>query len=245
MIRGMRASCMSRASRPSRIARDLPRPRHRGYTSRPAVRETLPQNNGAKLRKPSRSNRRITARKACLLTVRYQANGDWRPATAMDLSPYGCRLRVGEDVPAASTSRSSSRPRSRTARDTARSRCRAPRSGRGSRACPTRSASTSRTRPTPWEASSPSCPDPRECLVRRPPSCSAAPPTASPRASAQGARRGGAASCSEPGKGTGEVGGQRALHRHPLARQRVREGEPVGVEHGAACEGPGRRAGRP
>jgi len=47
---------------------------------------------------PSRSNRRITARKACLLTVRYRANGDWRPATAMDLSPYGCRLRVGEDV---------------------------------------------------------------------------------------------------------------------------------------------------
>lgn len=45
------------------------------------------------------SNRRITARKACLLTVRYKANGDWRPATAMDLSPYGCRLRVGEDVP--------------------------------------------------------------------------------------------------------------------------------------------------
>jgi hypothetical protein len=48
---------------------------------------------------PSRNNRRITARKACLLTVRYRANGEWRPATAMDLSPYGCRLRVGEDVP--------------------------------------------------------------------------------------------------------------------------------------------------
>ena len=47
----------------------------------------------------SRNNRRITARKACLLTVRYRANGDWRPATAMDISPYGCRLRVGEDVP--------------------------------------------------------------------------------------------------------------------------------------------------
>jgi hypothetical protein len=47
---------------------------------------------------PSRNNRRITARKACLLTVRYRANGDWRPATAMDLSPYGCRLRVGEDI---------------------------------------------------------------------------------------------------------------------------------------------------
>src|SRR5512139_2199812 len=48
---------------------------------------------------PSRNNRRITARRACLLTVRYRANGEWRPATAMDLSPYGCRLRVGEDVP--------------------------------------------------------------------------------------------------------------------------------------------------
>lgn len=47
----------------------------------------------------TRSNRRITARKACLLTVRYKADGAWRPATAMDLSPYGCRLRVGEDVP--------------------------------------------------------------------------------------------------------------------------------------------------
>ena len=47
---------------------------------------------------PSRNNRRITARRACLLTVRYRANGDWRPATAMDLSPYGCRLRVGEDI---------------------------------------------------------------------------------------------------------------------------------------------------
>ena len=47
----------------------------------------------------SRSNRRITARKACLLTVRYKANGEWRPATAMDISPYGCRLRVGVDVP--------------------------------------------------------------------------------------------------------------------------------------------------
>lgn len=47
---------------------------------------------------PSRSNRRISARKACLLTVRYRGGGEWRPATAMDLSPYGCRLRVGEDV---------------------------------------------------------------------------------------------------------------------------------------------------
>jgi hypothetical protein len=52
---------------------------------------------------PSRANRRITARRACLLTVRYRANGDWRPATAMDLSPYGCRLRVGEDIDRGST----------------------------------------------------------------------------------------------------------------------------------------------
>jgi hypothetical protein len=47
---------------------------------------------------PSRNNRRITARKACLLKVSYRADGEWRPATAMDLSPYGCRLRVGEDI---------------------------------------------------------------------------------------------------------------------------------------------------
>jgi hypothetical protein len=48
---------------------------------------------------PTPSNRRVTARKACLLTVRYRAEATWRPATAMDISPYGCRLRVGEDVP--------------------------------------------------------------------------------------------------------------------------------------------------
>lgn len=47
---------------------------------------------------PSRSNRRITARQACLLVVRYRAASEWRPATAMDLSPHGCRLRVGEDL---------------------------------------------------------------------------------------------------------------------------------------------------
>jgi hypothetical protein len=47
---------------------------------------------------PSRSNRRITSRRACLLVVRYRADSDWRPATAMDLSPHGCRLRVGEDL---------------------------------------------------------------------------------------------------------------------------------------------------
>jgi hypothetical protein len=43
-------------------------------------------------------NRRLTARKACHLVVRYRAAGDWRPATAMDLSAIGCRLRLGEDL---------------------------------------------------------------------------------------------------------------------------------------------------
>lgn len=48
---------------------------------------------------PGRSNRRLTARKACLLTVRYRFKDQWHPTTAMDLSPHGCRLRVGEDLP--------------------------------------------------------------------------------------------------------------------------------------------------
>ncbi len=47
---------------------------------------------------PSKSNRRITSRRACLLVVRYRAQSEWRPATAMDISPHGCRLRVGEDL---------------------------------------------------------------------------------------------------------------------------------------------------
>jgi len=49
-----------------------------------------------------RANRRITARKACLLTVRYRIAGGWHPATALDLSEAGCRLRLGEDLPRAS-----------------------------------------------------------------------------------------------------------------------------------------------
>jgi len=47
----------------------------------------------------ARSNRRLTARHACHLTVRYRWQGDWRPASAMDLSLRGCRLRLGEDLP--------------------------------------------------------------------------------------------------------------------------------------------------
>jgi hypothetical protein len=46
-----------------------------------------------------RTNRRLTARKACLLTVRYRSGEDWHPATCMDLSREGCRLRLGEDLP--------------------------------------------------------------------------------------------------------------------------------------------------
>ena len=47
----------------------------------------------------TRTNRRLTARHACHLTVRYRLGNDWHPATAMDLSMRGCRLRLGEDLP--------------------------------------------------------------------------------------------------------------------------------------------------
>lgn len=47
---------------------------------------------------PTRTNRRLTARHACHLTVRYRLGRDWHPATAMDLSMRGCRLRLGEDL---------------------------------------------------------------------------------------------------------------------------------------------------
>jgi len=36
---------------------------------------------------------------ACQLTVRYRAGKQWHPATAMNLSSHGCRLRLGEDLP--------------------------------------------------------------------------------------------------------------------------------------------------
>jgi hypothetical protein len=45
-----------------------------------------------------RSNRRLTARRACKLTVKYRSGEGWHPATAMDLSHKGCRLRLGEDL---------------------------------------------------------------------------------------------------------------------------------------------------
>lgn len=43
-------------------------------------------------------NRRVTARRACRLNVRYRSGNDWHPATAMDLSTKGARLRVGESL---------------------------------------------------------------------------------------------------------------------------------------------------
>ena len=46
----------------------------------------------------SKTNRRLTARHACHLTARYRLARDWHPATAMDLSMRGCRLRLGEDL---------------------------------------------------------------------------------------------------------------------------------------------------
>jgi hypothetical protein len=45
-----------------------------------------------------RVNRRASSRRTCHLSVRYRGTGDWRPATAMDVSRQGCRLRTGEDV---------------------------------------------------------------------------------------------------------------------------------------------------
>lgn len=45
------------------------------------------------------SNRRLAARLACQLTVRYRLDKHWHPATAMNISSQGCRLRLGEDLP--------------------------------------------------------------------------------------------------------------------------------------------------
>lgn len=45
-----------------------------------------------------RENRRLTARRACLLTVRYKLDQHWHPATVLNLSAQGCRLRLGQDL---------------------------------------------------------------------------------------------------------------------------------------------------
>ena len=54
---------------------------------------------------PSRANRRLSARIACRLAVAYSTGAEWHPATGMDLSAHGCRLRLGEDLRRASTLR--------------------------------------------------------------------------------------------------------------------------------------------
>jgi hypothetical protein len=51
--------------------------------------------NGAASRRP---NRRLSARRACLLSVRYRAAKDWHPATVVNISTTGCRLRLGQDL---------------------------------------------------------------------------------------------------------------------------------------------------
>jgi PilZ domain-containing protein len=44
-------------------------------------------------------DRRSTARRACRLAARYRVGTAWHPATLVDLSARGCRLRIGEDLP--------------------------------------------------------------------------------------------------------------------------------------------------
>jgi hypothetical protein len=43
-------------------------------------------------------NRRLLARWACQLQARYLFKEHWHPATAMDVSRLGCRLRLGEPL---------------------------------------------------------------------------------------------------------------------------------------------------
>ena len=52
---------------------------------------------------PNRANRRLSARIACRLSVSYNTGAEWHPATGMDLSSHGCRLRLGEDLRRGST----------------------------------------------------------------------------------------------------------------------------------------------
>ena len=44
-------------------------------------------------------DRRSATRRACLLGARYRVTTAWHPATLVDLSARGCRLRIGEDLP--------------------------------------------------------------------------------------------------------------------------------------------------
>jgi PilZ domain len=45
-------------------------------------------------------DRRSATRRVCRLAARYRvAAAAWHPATLVDLSARGCRLRIGEDLP--------------------------------------------------------------------------------------------------------------------------------------------------
>jgi len=44
-------------------------------------------------------DRRSATRRACRLGARYRLAAGWHPATLVDLSARGCRLRIGEDLP--------------------------------------------------------------------------------------------------------------------------------------------------
>ena len=43
-------------------------------------------------------DRRASTRRACLVGARYRVASGWHPATLVDLSARGCRLRIGEDL---------------------------------------------------------------------------------------------------------------------------------------------------
>jgi hypothetical protein len=44
------------------------------------------------------AERRRLRRLACMLTVHYRVAERWHPGAVLDLSPTGCRLRIGEDL---------------------------------------------------------------------------------------------------------------------------------------------------
>jgi len=50
-------------------------------------------------------DRRSATRRACLLGARYNLGSAWHPATLVDLSARGCRLRIGEDLTRGATVR--------------------------------------------------------------------------------------------------------------------------------------------
>lgn len=56
-------------------------------------------------------DRRSSTRRACLLGARYRVGAGWHPATLVDLSARGCRLRIGEDLPRGASVRVELSPR--------------------------------------------------------------------------------------------------------------------------------------